>query len=592
MITDDYFADFPIKDVIFGIKLIIPHGVKVYLPLNYEDCMEIVEEHLEIDPTDMDGMQLYSTDPKRVDCTMKDMDSWNKYNLSDAIGNHYTLQSGKRIYIEKPYENYSEVRVRRVPAKWNQNHMQKIFSAYGTIENIEIERIRPTFHNKLKASYGHLRSGTFRIKMKVERDIPSTLIVDNYKMEIWYPGQMPTCWKCGMDHFKGECKTRYRQYINRFEMGDFDGEFPELPNKNNEQNKSKNDEKSNNDEQGSNDTNQENTVVENTNMENNTGEINTGEENIDQNNNATVPTEDQSKDDDTFEDASDMDHTYHAKQNTHTGEKPINAPKFKFGFFPEENTTVEITNVESTNVDNTIVEEINVENTVENTTVENNTTGEIHTGEIHTGENIQISGPSQFREIVDEIIERYEGEDQDVLNSIIDHVNITQQNANRNENIVDADHTGGNNAIHNKENIVVADHTGGNNAIHTGKKVPLIEVHHAHDSQDVHGAIASPVASDNSETETAEEVEGNPMDWALEVDNSLGNLIATDLMQSTPINEILVEKKRDRDKLTISSSEEESNSMRYSFGSFPNPLNYFTGGKTKKKAKSEPPSDL
>ena len=60
--------------------------------------------------------------------------------------------------------------------------------------------------------------------MKIKYDIPSTLIISRFKIEIFYFGQPQTCWRCGMDHRKGDnggCTTEYKDFINKFSLSDF-----------------------------------------------------------------------------------------------------------------------------------------------------------------------------------------------------------------------------------------------------------------------------------------------------------------------------------------------------------------------------------
>ena len=68
-----------------------------------------------------------------------------------------------------------------------------------------------------------MTTGTYRMKMKITADIPSTLIVSKYKLEVFYYGQKQTCWTCGMEHQKGsgQCPNNYREYVNRFSIDDF-----------------------------------------------------------------------------------------------------------------------------------------------------------------------------------------------------------------------------------------------------------------------------------------------------------------------------------------------------------------------------------
>ena len=214
------------RDIVFGIKLVLPPpprgGPKPrYVPLNIVDFYEVIEEIMSIDPEDMFTVQMYGPDPLRIDVTMLNKDKWNDNEIENHIGYQYLLRSGKKSAIVKPFEELKEVRVRRVPAIWNKDNLMRIFNFYGDIKSIEMENMRPTPSNGIKSNCAHLKSGTYKLKMKLKRDIPSTIVVSGYKLETYHYGQQQTCWTCGMAHFKNECKTEYSDYVNRFNINDF-----------------------------------------------------------------------------------------------------------------------------------------------------------------------------------------------------------------------------------------------------------------------------------------------------------------------------------------------------------------------------------
>ena len=214
------------RDIVFGIKLVLPPPPRGgprprYVPLNIVDFYEVIEEIMSIDPEDMFTVQMYGPDPLRIDVTMLNKEKWNDNEIENHIGYQYLLRSGKKAAIVKPFEELKEVRVRRVPAIWNKDNLMRIFNFYGDIKSIEMENMRPTPSNGIKSNCAHLKSGTYKLKMKLKRDIPSTIVVSGYKLETYHYGQQQTCWTCGMAHFKNECKTVYSDYVNRFNINDF-----------------------------------------------------------------------------------------------------------------------------------------------------------------------------------------------------------------------------------------------------------------------------------------------------------------------------------------------------------------------------------
>ena len=203
---------------IFGIKWQQHNAIMI------EDVYEVVEVIMRISPADVQTIQQYSPDSKRIDVKIRSDNKYIEYNIDDYIDKTYSLRSGATVNICKPFEEYKEVRVQRISITWDMEEVKRIFNAYGTVKQIHEERFRPNYSNKVKTSYTDITTGTFRLKMKIKYDIPSTLIISRFKIEIFYFGQPQTCWRCGMDHRKGDdggCKTEYKDFINKFSMNDF-----------------------------------------------------------------------------------------------------------------------------------------------------------------------------------------------------------------------------------------------------------------------------------------------------------------------------------------------------------------------------------
>ena len=151
-------------------------------------------------------------------------DKYIEYKIDDHIDKAYSLRTGATVKICKPYEDYKEIRVRRIPITWDMEDVKRIFNAYCVVKHIHEETFRPNYSNRVKTSYSDITTGTYRLRMKIRYDIPSTLIISRYKIEIFYFGQPQTCWRCGMDHRKGDnggCTTEYKDFINKFSLSDF-----------------------------------------------------------------------------------------------------------------------------------------------------------------------------------------------------------------------------------------------------------------------------------------------------------------------------------------------------------------------------------
>ena len=330
---------------IFGIELVTlqrqPGVDRIpYIPIKIEDVYEVVEEIMNINPKDLESLQMQGPNPKRVDIKMSSINAFNRCNVDSHIDNSYVLRSNKTVIICKPFEEYKEIRVTRVPGDWTQDKLFRIFSFYGLVKFVREEGMRTSGTHGVKRSWSHLKNGAFKIRIKMKRDIPSTLIVSNSKIQIFYFGQQQTCWRCGMDHKKNDgdgCTTEFSAFVNKFNIDD----FPEL--------------------------------VPTTNRTMTTDEYITAAQG---NSNEEVSVQA----DEIFEDASlpPEDHSYH-NQNTHTGESHINA-----GIAGESHPNAGNDDESHINAGNTRESQINVSN-VEGSHIQNaGNAGESHP---NTGNN-------------------------------------------------------------------------------------------------------------------------------------------------------------------------------------------------------------
>ncbi|CAL4097875.1 unnamed protein product, partial [Meganyctiphanes norvegica] len=203
---------------VFGIEQLVVGGNR-YQPLDERDVFEVLETFLGIGPQDLEVVQMKGPNPKRVDIRTKTVDVWTRKGIHQQIDNRYVLSNGKVVLIVRPFDEYTEIRINRVPIIWDEQSLLRIFSFYGDIKTIKHEWF---VNRNIREEYVDVRNGTYRVKMIVKRDIPSTLVLSNYKIEIFYRGQKQTCWKCGRpQHTKNDCTTRYGNYANIFSMDDF-----------------------------------------------------------------------------------------------------------------------------------------------------------------------------------------------------------------------------------------------------------------------------------------------------------------------------------------------------------------------------------
>ena len=219
-----------IKERILGVELIIPRGQKVS-PLNFSDIYEVAEKLIKLAPDELDAIQMQGPDPNRVDLTTASLDVWTRLDIYRLIEQKFILSSGKTVRLVKPCEAVSDIRVKRVPSWWREDEIKRIFSWYGTVRSIYQEKFRNNIdpnnvqNNQVKSDYRELKNGVWRVKMVVTKPIPSTLVISNFKLEIFYRGQIQTCWRCGQavsgNHRRFDCEVNYRDFLNRFSIEEF-----------------------------------------------------------------------------------------------------------------------------------------------------------------------------------------------------------------------------------------------------------------------------------------------------------------------------------------------------------------------------------
>ena len=250
-----------------------------YDSLYIEDIYEVIESVMHLSPSTHVGVIQKGVGhaPKNYNVGIKSDEIWRTHQLDKFLEERYDLESGKTVLIQKAYEEYEDVTVKNVPPYWGQVRVERILSYYGIIVSMSKESLRFSERNSVRYGYAGIWNGNWRVRMKVKVPIPSTLIISDVKIELHYRDQRKTCWRCGMDHQKRDCTTRYSNFVNKFDISD----FPVL----NKHNRAQNSGEEHTEENVNSDTEMDQTEVnnagENTQTENHTeennGENHTGE---------------------------------------------------------------------------------------------------------------------------------------------------------------------------------------------------------------------------------------------------------------------------------------------------------------------------
>ena len=217
--TCSVFTYFNMIDQIFGIEQVV-RGGQQYTPLNESDVYHVLETILGLEPEeDVDVIQMQSPNPRRIDVCTKGLYVWTEKDLYSFMDRQYDLDNGKIVLICRPYEDFSTVRIKRMPAFWKSDTVERIMRFYGVVKSIRKEDFRSS------RNYKGISNGIWSVKMKIGRSMPSTMTVQGCRFEIYYQGQEQTCWRCGMAHRKSDCRTPRNDFVNTFAMSN----FPERP---------------------------------------------------------------------------------------------------------------------------------------------------------------------------------------------------------------------------------------------------------------------------------------------------------------------------------------------------------------------------
>ena len=107
---------------------------------------------------------------------------------------------------------------------WEDSRLIKIFSWYGDFRNVKVELWRSNRNIEFSDIYQGIHNGAHNITLKLKKSIPSILTIDGNRLEVHYKNQELSCWRCGGPHYKSQCKTKWGNFTNRFEMKDFETE--------------------------------------------------------------------------------------------------------------------------------------------------------------------------------------------------------------------------------------------------------------------------------------------------------------------------------------------------------------------------------
>lgn len=204
------------------IEVINKENVEKYGVLRVDDALEICEELLKLNCDEIIAIRKYGNYPKRIDVGIKTQ-SMLSASVQSNLGESVKISRGHIVTINTPDNAVTDVYVKGAPLEWSQYRYSRIFGFYGEVKFVNFMSLREGETERKECKFK--QNGIVKIRMRVKKSIPSSLSIDNERIEVYHKGQVRTCYNCGGGHIKADCDVRNPDdYTNRFNLE----EFPEL----------------------------------------------------------------------------------------------------------------------------------------------------------------------------------------------------------------------------------------------------------------------------------------------------------------------------------------------------------------------------
>lgn len=155
-------------DVVISVECVDQQSFRTYGPLDYDDAIEAAEQVLGLHHQDIGGVQPIGMKPRVVNLSIK-REAFGRLSVQDGLYQKRRLSSGKIISVSQPNYEFTDVFVKHAPLNWSDGRLDRIFSFYGDIRNIEYLTIR-SIDTKCKDYIGK-RNGIVKIKIKIKKII-------------------------------------------------------------------------------------------------------------------------------------------------------------------------------------------------------------------------------------------------------------------------------------------------------------------------------------------------------------------------------------------------------------------------------------
>ena len=164
---------------------------RYYGGLRLDDAVEVLEDILVLKSSEVLGFQKCGARIIKIGITEK---AFYRNSVQDVIdrSDRIVLASARIIQVGLPNSSITEVFIKHAPMEWPSERLERIFSCYGNIKKIDRLEVRKGDITRNDDYIGKV-NGVTKIRMKIRKQIPSSMVIDSERIEVYYKNQALAC---------------------------------------------------------------------------------------------------------------------------------------------------------------------------------------------------------------------------------------------------------------------------------------------------------------------------------------------------------------------------------------------------------------
>ena len=213
-------SDQEYRDIgVICIEIINPENFNAFGALKIDHAVEVIEETLDLKHHEIVAIRKFGINPRRIDIGIIGS-SFQKQTVQESLGESVRISSGHTVSISLPNSVITDVYVKGAPIEWSEVRYSRIFGYYGDVKFVKFMNLKE--EDTSLVNYANKENGIVKIRMKIKKEIPSSITIDNERIETYHRNQRRTCWNCGQGHFKRNCEVvDSSEFVNRFTLEEF-----------------------------------------------------------------------------------------------------------------------------------------------------------------------------------------------------------------------------------------------------------------------------------------------------------------------------------------------------------------------------------